>query len=1113
VVLVSNNGATASSTGPTNLILGATVMGAVDGAAQVVSDCTLLLLPTFSGTGGIEVQGGTVKTAGVPKYSGTFTIDSFFFKTTAGSPLNFPLVTLTSAVFPLGTGSLVITTANSAFLLAGGAVLDASALPQGVMLANALMFQNGGTLSIVGTVTITDTVSVSEYGSLNSGLHVNDNSKLMLKNGVQGSGRLVLNFGDFTVTGNIAAGVTLDVGFLVHIVTVSLGADLLGALGGTPQVAVGGTADTLQLMPGLTGTGGIDLNNEGAILQSNVTTTYSGNISLEGGAEVVLGPASNPLGTGQLLVQSAQFDATQAPQGVTLGNALTFKPSTQTSGGGRLYSTGTLTFTGLVTLSGAGDTLQESDGSDEQVLSGGIQGTGTLQFGGPGIATVTGDVAAGVGLIADEIFGLSRDLPDVLNLGANLQGETGANQVTVTNATIHLLRNLSGTGGIDMRAGTLQSDGLPFYSGTITVEQQYPNPTAVGLGLNLALPDPDIVLTSGAAELGTGTVVLASPVAGANPAFMPPLLDAGGLAGGVTLSNPVSAQPGATLTISGAVTFSGVTTVVGQSNYVTTSAGDHLNFSGSIQGLGTIVVDGPGTTSITGSVATGASFLTAGTLTGTLAIAGVLNGVSGGSTQVTVTAGTVSLLGNASGSGPIDVEGGMLQATGSPGYFGPIALGAGGAILDLDSSDDKGLGTGNLTLKGGLLQNASGANAVIDNPVTVVGTVTIDGVSRLKLTNSLNLSSGILNADGTVVLTGGLSGSAGLVLQGDAFEISSSNPGFTGQVTVISGVVQVLNTANNALGSGPMIAKLTAQGVLQTVSTIGDPILDNPLVVQAGELTLNGQFTFPFGITVDTGATLEIEGAGTQIISSGALSGGGTIIVQAGTFSTPGGTSGFTGSLQFQGGQVTPTLTVTDPGGIANGSPFPATAMLSAPGLSSPVSSLEGITPTFTYYTGSSPAGIGTNTAPTAPGTYTVVGSFIGSTNYTSAKSSPVIFTITSAEKLVFFVQPHNSEGSTLDPIIVLIENAQGQLATSDNSTVTLSIGSGSGTLGGTVTAKAHHGIAIFDRLLLTKPGGYTLEATDGGDTSAFSHPFYIIAAPPHHRRYDLDDGDNDEGS
>jgi CSLREA domain-containing protein len=113
----------------------------------------------------------------------------------------------------------------------------------------------------------------------------------------------------------------------------------------------------------------------------------------------------------------------------------------------------------------------------------------------------------------------------------------------------------------------------------------------------------------------------------------------------------------------------------------------------------------------------------------------------------------------------------------------------------------------------------------------------------------------------------------------------------------------------------------------------------------------------------------------------------------------------FAGSTDYAGGsslpltfviaQATPTVTITDAGGPANGSAYPATAKVNG------AASLEGITPTITYYSGSAATGTPLTGAPSAAGTYTAVANFAGSTDYTGASSSPVTFTISSSSKTV----------------------------------------------------------------------------------------------------------------
>jgi hypothetical protein len=100
--------------------------------------------------------------------------------------------------------------------------------------------------------------------------------------------------------------------------------------------------------------------------------------------------------------------------------------------------------------------------------------------------------------------------------------------------------------------------------------------------------------------------------------------------------------------------------------------------------------------------------------------------------------------------------------------------------------------------------------------------------------------------------------------------------------------------------------------------------------------------------------------------------------------------------LTFTISQATPTVDVTDAGGTFTGNPFPATATVT--GVSgTPAASLETVSPTLTYFSGSTATGTPLSGAPSAVGAYTVVASFAGSTDYASATSSPVTFAITSS--------------------------------------------------------------------------------------------------------------------
>ena len=105
--------------------------------------------------------------------------------------------------------------------------------------------------------------------------------------------------------------------------------------------------------------------------------------------------------------------------------------------------------------------------------------------------------------------------------------------------------------------------------------------------------------------------------------------------------------------------------------------------------------------------------------------------------------------------------------------------------------------------------------------------------------------------------------------------------------------------------------------------------------------------------------------------------------------------------------QATPSVTVSDAGGTYSGSAFPATPLVNGG------SSLEGVTPTLNYYAGSTATGTAVFGAPSSLGTYTVVASFAGSTDYTSATSTPATFTITQATPTVTVSDAGGSSGGS----------------------------------------------------------------------------------------------------
>ena len=105
-----------------------------------------------------------------------------------------------------------------------------------------------------------------------------------------------------------------------------------------------------------------------------------------------------------------------------------------------------------------------------------------------------------------------------------------------------------------------------------------------------------------------------------------------------------------------------------------------------------------------------------------------------------------------------------------------------------------------------------------------------------------------------------------------------------------------------------------------------------------------------------------------------------------------------------------------------------------------------------------------------------------------------------SATKLVFLQQPTNAfTGSSISPAItVQIQDASGNLVSTDTRNVTLAIGNnpGGGSLSGVATVAAVAGVATFSNLSINSAGtGYTLSATSSPAlTGATSASFNITA-------------------
>ena len=188
-----------------------------------------------------------------------------------------------------------------------------------------------------------------------------------------------------------------------------------------------------------------------------------------------------------------------------------------------------------------------------------------------------------------------------------------------------------------------------------------------------------------------------------------------------------------------------------------------------------------------------------------------------------------------------------------------------------------------------------------------------------------------------------------------------------------------------------------------------------------------------------------------------------------------------------------PTLALTVPTNAAyDGQPHYATATINGG------ASLNGITPTFTYYRGTMVHSSRQVAAPINAGKYTVVCSWPGDDTYTPATSSQVMNITGAASQVVITQVPTTgTAGTALTQLKVTIVDATGAAVTSNTSIVTIAVASGPAglTAGSTLTATAVNGVATFSNLILSTTGTYTFTATDGSLASATTGSIAITPA------------------
>ncbi|MBJ3518002.1 autotransporter-associated beta strand repeat-containing protein [Salmonella enterica subsp. enterica serovar Kentucky] len=616
-------------------------------------------------------------------------------------------------------------------------------------------------------------------------------------------------------------------------------------------------AGTLILNAENTYTGSTTIS-EGTLIATNVEALGTGNVTDNATLEMNTGgDFDNAIsGSGQVVKSGDET--------LTLSGANSYTGGTTISGGTlvatnvEVLGSGDVTDNAVLELNTGGDFTNAISGSGQVVKS----GDKTLTLSGANSYT-GGTTISGGTLVASNVEALGTgDITDNATLELNAGGD--------------FANNIGGTGSV-VKSGdkTLTLSGSNTYTGGTTISG-------------------GTLVATNVEALGTGNVTDNATLE---------LSTGGDFANNIGGTGSVVKSGDETLTLSGANSYTGGTTISGgtlvASNVEALGTGDvtdnatlELNtggdFDNAISGSGQVVKSGDKTLTLSGANSySGATTISGGTLVATNVDALGSGDVTDDATLELNTGGTFD---NAiSGSGQVVKSGDeTLTLSGTNTYSGGTLI-SGGTLV---ASNVEALGTGDVTNDAVLELNTGGT---FDNAISGSGQVVKSGDKMLTLSGANSYSGGTLISDGTLVAsnvealgsgdvtndavlelnTGGtfdnvISGSGKVEKSGDdALTLSGSNT-YTGGTLISGGTLVASNV--EALGTGDVTDNATL--ALNAGGDFTNNIGGTGRVEKSGDqtLTLSGSNTYTGGTLISSGTLVatSVDALGTGNVTNNA---------------------------------------------------------------------------------------------------------------------------------------------------------------------------------------------------------------------------------------------------
>ncbi len=463
---------------------------------------------------------------------------------------------------------------------------------------------------------------------------------------------------------------------------------------------------------------------------------------------------------------------------------------------------------------------------------------------------------------------------------------TGMNQFAITQETMNVTSNVSGTGGIKKTGnGTLS---LELVDGVSGIKNTFSGPFELDAGTVLVGQNTDLSDANSSldhAGLGLGNVTIAGGSIGSsssstytiqnNITVTSDFTSDSPVSGGLILSGTVnlgSANRTITvnkpLTISGNISSSGGGIIKSGTGTLTLS-GNNTYSGGTTNSAGMLTIGSDAGTGTDGvSVSSGATFNVNGKspTVGNLSGAGNIT-LGSGTLAAGNSNGTSTFSGNISGTGSFVKTGtGTLTLSGNNTYSGGTTINTGGTLV---LSSVTGLPSGgNVSNNGTLVVNANGTAG------TLSGTGTTSIAANITLTANGNVTQSSIVNNGTLAIANtsaasivsDISGGGGISQTGSGNTTITGNYTATGAMSVSAGNLSFSNTSNTRQMAG-VVLKMSS---LSIASTSVLDVTNHDLIIGNSNLT-----TIHDDILRGFGA----GGSGAQITSSLSLGGAPTFLI------------------------------------------------------------------------------------------------------------------------------------------------------------------------------------------------------------------------------------------